>query len=311
MRWFLLLLLAAGLLTGYGVWRSVTEASRRYGRILELVRNHEGKEGTAWNERDASELWDCIQWFVESGPGALGRRIRDSLVEGHDAGPASTLAASFRRFDAFQGRAILGEPLPRPPDPPFQLAPFRLHELLVEDERAVEALAASPVVGVRYTLVYLVSGRADAPSFAWRAIARLAERDADIDVRLAALHALSISPSASGFRPLLATLRRDRDVAVRLTALCLLGGRGDAHAAREALFEAAQAGAELSREHRVGALLDLSTAMLTGRALADDLRGYAVEGGPGVSGEFWELAERLGDVMERRAVGDLDEPPGN
>lgn len=66
-------------------------------------------------------------------------------------------------------------------------------------------------------------------------------------------------------------------------------------------------GPEVGEASLQNALGDLANAMSPGSALQDRLRGFYWVKSPS-PGEAWELAEQLGDVMERRAVGECDEP---
>ena len=98
---------------------------------------------------------------------------------------------------------------------------------------------------------------------------------------------------------LLERLSRDPDPLLRLSALSILGERGNPQAARDALIFGVPSADLLPVLGAMGPLI--------GRILQESLRErigrdivYGTEYND--AGESWELAERLGNLLERRAV---------
>jgi hypothetical protein len=313
MKWIVLLLLGAGCVAGLLAWRSATEAPRRYAETIGLIAAHREETAVSWSERDAARLWENILWFLDRQPLDLSRRVRDSVLEGKDRAEAMTMALTILRFDGQRFQPIVlnveeGMPLPRPgSSEAFRAEPFALPDVLLSSVLVVDLLAESKELVDRLALLKLMFCDREVPDHAWKRFLRLSAEEPDAGVRAAAVLLLRVRRGRVGVREALARLAGDSVVSVRLAALGALAEGHDAQAGREAFLGALQAPG-LSRSERLVALLFLADSMYVGSALGLELKAFVLESNAGICPESWELAERLGDALERKAVGDFDLP---
>lgn len=311
MKWIWAGVLAAGIAASWTVHRLAIEPSRRYSELLEACRANEGRVHRDWEAKDAERFWSQVFRFQETRPAELSRRLLEDLLDDATCRPAATAALGILSYEGYDGNgswSVVADRIPPPPGSGRHLAVHRfgLKEALLESREAAFRLAASDRADDRWLLLHAAWESTD-PRPGRGGVLRMAESDSDPKLRQMALKAVGHGYAGGDPAVELARAAGSADPVVRLQALSGLALLGDAQAGRELLLGIATAPEPLSVEARYLFLWDLSPSLRESADLGLELQN-AVGAAAVAPDVLWELAERLGGVLERRAVGDFDEP---
>jgi hypothetical protein len=307
----LVVLVAGAFVALVFVWRSATDASRRYARIHDLVERNWSRRGEAWEEADALGVWNVLDWFSRKAPKEFDALLLASIREGdpRERHRAFRLVREVRRFHGYdQIGAQYGEtrlPAPRGLES-FSASAFEFPGRIARSAEILRQAGSHEDPEVRSLILWPPD---DLPTAEQRsAMLAMAESDPHRLFRLRALWALRETEPEPASRSVLRRLLVDSDPLVRLGSSALLAVWGDCDALDVFL------GFLLDRPR--GSVLESDEWESALRFVAEDpghlrweLDDLDRRRTPATSGELMDLIERLLYSLERRRIGEPSEPP--